>query len=259
MAGSFVRLLTVRRNRLTPSYILAEWLARMSVADEILDRRLVDAATDVVDTMCERPEGARGAFYRFGHTLGADGWQIVEVSQWLGILSTLVDRRSRQRLALFSTNATVAQGWADGFVRGAHTGMCIDPTTGLVTAMVLRLRLKEVYELSDVTAIRAPDMYSLILVDFATDDLPRLEADLLTACVADSVLDVFRQGETIARIGNRVVVLAINSEATLQCADILADRLRFSSSTASAHATVVVDSLPAHPDLLDRFFNDLVS
>jgi hypothetical protein len=231
----------------------------MSVDGEPVDRRLVDAATDVVETMCERPEGLRGALYRFGHTLGADGWRILEVSQWLEILSNLVGRTARQRLTLFSAHASVAQGWADGFVRGAHTGMCIDPTTGLVTALVLRLRLKEVYEHSAATGVLASDMYALVLVDFTTGGQPRLDADLLTACVADSVQEVFHQGETIARAGNRILVLAVRSEATNQRADILADRLRCSPSTAAANATVLVDAVPAHVDLMDRFVTDLVS
>jgi hypothetical protein len=102
-------------------------------------------------------------------------------------------------------------------------------------------------------------MYALVLVDFTTGGQPRLDADLLTACVADSVQEVFHQGETIARAGNRILVLAVRSEATNQRADILADRLRCSPSTAAANATVLVDAVPAHVDLMDRFVTDLVS
>jgi hypothetical protein len=222
------------------------------------DRRMEEAAADLVETMSGRPAGTAGALYRFGNVLGADGWPIAQVSGWLHLLGELVDRRHRQQLAHFSSHASMAQGWADGYVRGAHTGMCIDPTTGLVTSMVLRLRLREVYEQSSASGMLPSDLYTLILIDVDLSGLPRLEADLLMACVADSVHDLFHQGETIARANERIVVLAGNVEPTLQRAAILADRLRLTANTRRAQATVVLDPLPASPSMLERYMRDLV-
>lgn len=246
------------RNRLLPSSTLADWLARIGTAGEPPDRRLAEAAADLVDTMSERPEGVQGALYRFGHELGADGWPIAQVGHWLQLLEQQLGRRHRRWLNHYTAHASVAQGWADGYVRGAHTGMCIDPTSGLVTAMVLRLRLAEVYESCVATASLPADRFTMLLIDIDLRDLPRLEADLLMACVADSARAVFHEGETIARSGERVMVLAANTEATRQRGEILADRLHLDAATRRAHATVLLDPLPDNADLLDRYLRDLV-
>lgn len=245
----------MRRSPLLPETTLGVWLARIG---ETPDRRLVEAATDLVETMFGRPEGLCGALYRFGNTLGADGWPISQVSRWLEALSTELDRGRRKALTRFSSHAAMAQGWADGYVRGAHTGMCIDPTTGLVTAMVLRIRLSEVFEQCAANDTHAADLFTLVLVDVDLHGMQILDADLLMAVVADSVRSVFRHGETCARVGSRIVVLATKSEATDHRLDILMDRLRLDESLVRAHAGVVQDELPHDPQLLDSYLRDLV-
>ena len=246
------------RSRPLPSSTLADWLARIGTDGEQPDRRLAEASADLVDTMSERPAGVAGALYRFGRELGADGWPITKVGHWLRLLEQQVGRHHRRQLNHYTAHAAVAQGWADGYVRGAHTDMCIDPTSGLVTTMVLQMRLAEVYELCAASGASPADCYTMLLVDVRLRDLPQLEADLLMACVADTARAVFHQGETIARVGERVLVLAANTEATQQRAEILADRLQFDSATRRSHATVLLDPLPDEAALLDRYLRDLV-
>ncbi|MGB8857821.1 MAG: hypothetical protein WCC60_01130 [Ilumatobacteraceae bacterium] len=248
----------MKRSRPLPSTTLPAWLARIGAEAGQPDRRLAEAAADLVETMSERPAGTIGALHRFGNTLGADGWPIAQISHWLQWLGQFVDRSRRKQLAHYSSHAAVAQGWAEGYVRGAHTGMCIDPTTGLVTSMVLRLRLEEVYDHSAAAGVRPSDLYTLLLIDVDLAGLVRLDADLLMACVADTVHTVFHQGETIARAGDRILVLASNVEATMQRGEILADRLRLAASTSRAHATVLMDQLPDSPSMIERYLGDLM-
>lgn len=240
-----------------PDATLGAWLAGIGGGLDALDRRLVEAATDLVETISARPEGMDGALQRFGNTLGADGWPIAEVSSWLAQLGRHLDRPRRRRLAHYRAHAAVAQGWADGYVRGAHTGMCIDPTTGLVTVMVLRLRLQELFQHAQAVEVPVSSSHLLVLVDVDLVDLPRLDADLLMACVAATVRDLFHEGETIARAGDRIMVLAERHDLVEQRAEILADRLRLDAATRRGHATVVLDELPG-AGLVERYLRDLV-
>jgi len=230
----------------------------MGANGEPVDSRLIEAAADLVETMSSRPNGLDGALARFGNTLGSDGWPIAQVSQWLHLLSNFVPRKQRKQLAHYSSHASVAQGWAEGFVRGAHSGMCIDPTTGLVTVMVLQLRLREIYQLCQVTGTLPSDLYTLVVIDIDNRDDSRLDADLLTACVADIVSGTFREGETIVRASNRILVLAANAQATQPSADLLANRLWLTPTTRRANATVLLDALPPQPELLEGYLHDLV-
>ncbi len=248
----------MRHTRPTPGYTLSGWLERISVDGEPIDQRLLEAAVDLVETMCARPKGLHAALSRFGNTLGADGWQIAQVSEWLHQLGPFVTRHQAKELAHFSSHAAVAQGWAEGFVRGAHTGMCVDPTTGLNTVMVLQLRLLEVYQQCGSVGELPSDLYTLVIVDIDTGRTARLDADLLTACVADMVIGAFHEGETIARASDRILVLATNSVGTRERADILAEQFGRSTSTRRASATVVLDRLPSRPELLERYVQDLV-
>jgi len=243
-----------------PGDTLAAWLERLGANGEPVDSRLIEAAADLVETMSSRPQGLDGALARFGNTLGGDGWPIAQVSQWLHLLGNFVPRKQRKQLAHYSSHASVAQGWAEGFVRGAHTGMCIDPTTGLVTVMVLQLRLREIYQQCQATGPLPSDLYTLVVIDIDIDPRgdSRLDADLLTACVADIVSGTFREGETIARASNRILVLAANTQATQQRADLLADRLWLMPTTRKAHASVLFDALPPQPELLEGYLHDLV-
>ncbi len=233
------------------------WLARLGDLDT-LDQRLLEVAADLVATMSERIEGTDGALFRFGHTLGSDGWPIQVVCEWVELLAEPLDRRRRKLLRGLSAHSALARGWAEGYVRGAHSGMCIDPTTGLVTAMVLQLRLQEVHDSARATGVVATHLHMIVLIDVDLAGVPRLEADLLLACVAESVRSVFDRGETTARVGDRVLVLADRTAATVERCEILADRLRVDAATRAGHATVVLDELPSAA-AVERYLRDLVA
>lgn len=242
------------------------WLERVApTADgEHLDERVIDAARDLAETLTDRPDGIDAALFRFGSTLGADGWPIAQVSQWVREMGSCTDRAGRRLLSQYSAMSSVARGWADGYVRGAHSSLCTDPTTGLVTAMVLRTRLQEVYEQSWSVGLDPTEHHALVVVDVDLHDdafrvLPRLDADLRMVCVADSVCAVFQRGETIARAEHRILVLVSLTEYTDQWVAILADRLRSGATTSAAHATVMLETLPDDVAMLDRYVRDLVS
>jgi GGDEF domain-containing protein len=234
------------------------WFERLGTDGLRPDWSLADAAVDLVETMSERPDGTLCALDRFGAAAGNGGWPIGQVMEWLTVLATLVPRRHRKALTGLAGHSSVAQGWAEGFVRGAHSGMCVDPTTGLVTAMVLRLRLREVYEQCSALELPVSDRYTLIVIDSDTAALPRLQRDLMMASVADAVRQVFQHGETIARAGDRVIVLAANTPATDERAAVLADRLWLTAGTRPLHATMLFDAPPREIDELDRYLRDLV-
>ena len=80
-----------------------------------------------------------------------------------------------------------------------------------------------------------------------------------SCCVADAVKAVFHRGETIARVGDRIVVLAANDQHTRRRTEDLADRLWLDANTRGANATVLLDTLPAAGEVLDRYLRDLVA
>jgi hypothetical protein len=240
-----------------PSDALDVWLARIGDLDT-LDHRLAEAAADLVTTMSERPEGTNGALVRFAHALGSDGWPIQVISEWVELLAAPLDRQHRKLLRGLPAHSALALGWADGYVRGAHLDMCFDATTSLVTAMVLRMRLLEVHARASAAGHAAADLYAMVLIDVDLRGVPRWEADLLLASVAESVRSVFDRGETAARVGDRVLVLADRNAATSERCEILSDRLRLDAATHRAHATVVLDELPAAV-AVERYLSDLVA
>ena len=236
---------------------LEAWCSLIGLALDDVDERVLAAATDLLESIDHRSAGAQTALHRFGYTLGTDGWPIAQVSSWLVALSRCVKRPHRKLLSDFSAQNWLAQGWAEGYVRGAHTGVCIDPSTGLVTAVVLRLRMLEVYQHAWVAVEVPSELYVLVVVDIDLHDLSVIDADLRIAVVADTVAAVFRHGDTIARVGSRLVVMASNTEHTDQRVAVLADRLRIDIGTRAAHATVMTDAMPATAELVDAYLRDL--
>lgn len=236
---------------------LDAWCALIGLTADRVDARVLAAVTDLVEST-ERDRGVpHSALQRFGYTLGTDGWPIAQVSAWLAALGGCLARSRRKQLGHYSALNSMAQGWAEGYVRGAHSDQCIDPTTGLVTAMVLRLRMSEVYQHAWVVFEEPSDLYVPVVVDIDVRHLSGLEAELRMATVAATVVAVFRHGDTIARVGSRLVVLAANSVHTGQRAKILADRLRADPGTRGALATVLVDSMPASAELVDGYLRDI--
>lgn len=223
------------------------------------DRRVAEAATDVVETLHSRPNALPAALRRFGFELGSDGWPIGEVTGAVERLWPLTPRRHRRLLRQWQAVAALAEGWASGYVRGAHTSMCVDPITGLGTQLVLRLRLAEMEAACTAAGTTVSQAYCAVLVDLRTDGLEVLSADLLYTCAAAATTAVFDSGETVARVGGRLVVLAAHGDDTVRRAEILYDRLSLDAATAAAAPSVVVDELPADAAALRAYVTDLTA
>jgi len=237
---------------------LDEWLSLIQIdAGQQLDLSIVDAASRVIEALHVR-HGLRGALRRLGNTLGDLGWPLDQLNAWLEALSTLVKRAHRTELQSFASVAAFAEGWAERYVRGAHSGACLDAVTGLGTPTVLRLRMKEIYQQCRAFGITPTDAFCFVIVDTNTDDLAPFERDALMITTAGVIGDVFHNGETVVRHRGRVIVLASESESTRHRARALAHALQDAPITRSAEPRVWHGKLPATTIDLDRQLRELV-
>src|SRR3954464_8802726 len=239
--------------------VLDEWLSRIRVdAGEQLDLSIVDAATGVVEALYVQRRGLRGALRRLGNSLGDLGWPLEQLNAWLEGLSSLTKRASRAELRTFESLAAFAEGWAERYVRGAHSGACLDPVTGLGSPTVLRLRLKEIYQHCRAFDITPREAYCFVIVDANTADLAPFERDAVMITTAGVIGDVFHQGETVIRHRSRVIVLATKTESTEQRCEALREALQSAPITRSADPRVSQGELPQSTIELDRRLRDLV-
>ncbi len=237
---------------------LDEWLSLIQIdADQQLDLSIVDAASRVVEALHDR-HGLRGALRRLGNTLGDQGWPLEQLNAWLEALSTLTKRSRSAELQSFPSLAAFAEGWAERYVRSTHAGACLDAVTGLATPIVLRLRLKEIYQHCRAFGITPTDAYCFVIVDANTDDLAPFERDAVMITTAGVIADVFHSGETVVRHRSRVIVLASKSESTRHRAAALAQALHDAPITRSADPKVWDGELPATTIDLDRQLRELV-
>ena len=227
-------------------------------AGQQLDLSIVDAATNVVETLHSRRPGLRGSLRRLGNTLGDLGWPLEQLNAWIAELSSLTTRSHRAELRSFESVAALTEGWAERYVRGAHAGACIDAVTGLGTPTVLRMRLKEIYQHCRAFGIAPTDAYCLVVVDAATDDLAPFERDAVMITTAGVVGEVFHHGETVIRHRSRVIVLASKSESDSPL-DGNADRgIARCTDHPFCRSAVWDDELPASTIDLDRHLRQLV-
>jgi len=239
--------------------VLDEWLSLIRIdAGEQLDLSIVDAATGVVEALYVQRRGLRGALPRLGNSLGDLGWPLEQLNAWLEALSSLTKRSYRAELRTFESLAAFAEGWAERYVRGAHSGACLDPVTGLGSPTVLRLRLKEIYQHCRAFGITPRDAYCFVIVDANTADLAPFERDAVMITTAGVIGDVFHQGETVIRHRSRVIVLATKTESTQQRCEALRDALQSAPITRSADPRVSQGELPQSTIELDRRLRDLV-
>ena len=256
MGRSRGRVVGFGTNRQT---ILDEWLSLIQIdAGQQLDLSIVDAATAVVDALHTRQRGLRGALRKLGNTLGDLGWPLDQLYAWLEALSSLTKRSHRAELRSFESVAAFAEGWAERYVRGVHSGACLDAVTGLGTPSVLRLRLKEIYQHCRTFGIAPNEAYCFVVVDTDTDDLAPFERDAVMITTAGVVGDIFHSGETLIRHRSRVIVLASKSETTRRSTSALVEALQGAPITRSVGVAVWNDEVPTTILELDRQLRELV-
>src|SRR3954470_21250870 len=239
--------------------VLDEWLSLIRIdAGEQLDLSIVDAATGVVEALYVQRRGLRGALRRLGNSLGDLGGPLEQMNTSPQPLSSLTKRSYRAELRTFESLAAFAEGWAERYVRGAHSGACLDPVTGLGSPTVLRLRLKEIYQHCRAFGITPRDAYCFVIVDANTADLAPFERDAVMITTAGVIGEVFHQGETVVRHRSRVIVLATKTESTRERSEALRGALRAAPITRSADPQVWQAELPPSTIELDRRLRDLV-
>ena len=221
---------------------MEDWQGR---APSPLDVWARDAAGDVIDTLNGRPHAVSAALRRFGCALGADGRPAHDVVALVSALGEALPPRQRRHVRCATAMAALVEGWAEGFVRGAHAGACVDPLTGAVTPEVLRLRLQEVAAQCAILGVAPSAAYQLVLVDVGTRHLSPFDADFVLVRVVEEIRRLFDSGETIARRGDRMIVLASRTEATDHRAALLQERLLHDGAARWADPCVVCDELPA--------------
>ena len=213
--------------RSVPAYhdrVSAAWLQSLGKGGDV-DPRLAESVADVIETLRLRPDALPGAVRRFGALLGGDGWPLDMVAKWFAESYPVVSRKQRVVLASPESTAALAAGWADAFVRGAGSEHCLDAVTGLGTAVVLHLRVAEIYAQCRSLDIAVNEAFHLVIVDSDVEDLAPFDRDAVIVTIAELCTSVFRAGETIVRCGNRIVVLAATAENSEVRAAVLSDRL----------------------------------
>jgi hypothetical protein len=222
-----------------------------------VDSRISHAASDLVETLCTRPLAAPASLQRFGAAMGADGWHLERVSSWVTDLAGRMGRHQRKLLAAFTAGAALAEGWATEYVRGAQASRCIDPVTGLATSAVLRVRLQEVQRQAASLGTATSELYTLVVVEVSPDELSPFERDASYVLLAEKVTQIFCGGETLARHGRRILVLAPNTEHTAERVTRLDEHVRTHLHTQHIPAFVWAETLPDHLDDVDSFVKDL--
>jgi GGDEF domain-containing protein len=238
---------------------LDAWLAVMQFdAGHQLDLGILDAAAEVVETLHTRRRGLRGSLRRMGNAMGDLGWPLEQLNTWIAELAILSSRSHRVELRSFESAAALAEGWAERYVRGAHSGACIDAVTGVGTPTALRMRLKEIFQHCKTFDITPNEAYCFVVIDADTEDLAPFERDAVMITTAGVVGEVFDHGETVIRHRGRVIVLASKSDATRYWTAILTEALQAAPITRSADLAVWTDELPESTIDLDRHVRDLV-
>lgn len=243
----------------TPQDVLSAWLEVIELdAARQLDLSIVDAATEVVETLCTRRRGLRCTLRRMGNTMGDLGWPLEQLNTWIAELSLLITRAQRAELTAFESVSSLAEGWAERYIRGPHAEVCIDAVTGLGTPPLLRIRLKEILQHCRAFGIAPSDAYCFVVIDADTDDLAPFERDAVMVTTAGVIREVFQFGETVIRNRGRVIVLASKSDATRHWTNVLIDALQAAPITRSVKIAVWTDELPESTLDLDRRIHDLV-
>jgi GGDEF domain-containing protein len=166
--------------------------------------------------------------------------------------STALDSRGARR--------ALVSGWANEWVRGAARTRLVDPLTGLVTPAVLARRMHEVLQRNEqepFVGIGAVPAACVVIVDLFIEDSRSLHATAALCRAAAAVATVFHSGQTIARLGSRIVVLALDPAAVEAHSDEVLDAFAADPLLADLPAMAWVEQIPTDRTVVERFVADL--
>jgi hypothetical protein len=215
-----------------------------------------ETARELARTLLEDPDETAGAIERFSRRMGADGWSLADVANWVARLSEAAGP-SGTRLRTFEAGIAVGQGWSASVLHGLADDGITDALTGLSTLPVLGLRLRQVHEQCHALGLDARDVYVLVIVDVDVAGRAPLFRDATRVVVADRVSTAFCTGETVCETGGPMVVLASRVPALVEQVGELEETLRALAILDETAVLVWLEDLPTDAGLIDRFLADL--
>lgn len=238
-----------------------QWLAAIEARRPLRSDhdRIVEYTVDVVETVLARPSGMQGAMARFGSRLGGEGWTLEDASEWVELLARLCCSSVATSLRSFDCGVALARGWTEGHLHGLHADECFDGVTGMCTPAVLRLRLQQVFEHCAALGVPAGAVHRLVILDADISGVGALESDAVMVVLADLVQQKFTSGETIARDGSRIFVLATNSERLPITLTTLIEDAHRRSLLYAARVLGWIEDLPSSPTMIDRYIADIAA
>jgi hypothetical protein len=236
--------------------LLARWGRSLHPRVSLDHPAVSETARELARTLIEDPDETPGAVERFARRMGAHGWSLGDVANWIAHLTTAAGPAGTW-LKRFEAGIAVGQGWSSSVLLGLAEDGITDGLTGLSTPPVLGLRLRQVHEQCRALGLDPRDVYALVIVDVDLSGRPPLFRDAARVVVADRVATAFCTGETVCATGGPLVVLASRVPALLdQMADLEAT-LRSLAILEEMAVLVWLEDLPADPGLIDPFLADL--
>jgi hypothetical protein len=238
------------------------------VADDLLDvttspesmRELAPIAADVVELLIDDPARVSLAFQRFGTGTARLGWPLDTVTRWVQMLRPRLTPQAGESLDSTAARRALVSGWANEWVRGAARTRLVDPLTGLVTPAVLARRMHEVLQRNEQESFAgsgAVPAACVAIVDLLIEDGRSLQATAALCRAAAAVAAVFHSGQTIARLGSRIVVLTVDPASVEARTDDILDAFAADPLLADLPATAWVEQIPTDRKCVERFVADL--
>lgn len=249
------------RRRLHPSaprwdVVLGDWLALIDAGGGPGDDLIADAATDVVETLLTRPTGVGAALGRFGRTVGSIGYSLDDAASWVQLLGDIAPARN-DRLEGFDAGLHLARGWSQGHLSGLRAAATLDPTTGLLTEAVLRLRLEQVYAAAAAMQVPAPWTHAMVVISTAAPPLEPFRREAMRAVLGDLVGRHWSAGETAVASGDRILVLCTNGADADERIDRFHELVDSIGLLRTAGIDAWLEPLPERAEQLDAYLAEL--
>ncbi len=127
------------------------------------------------------------------------------------------------------------------------------PLTGLASVGLLTLALEHVYAHCQQRRVLPSEAFALLILETEFSDRSPVARDAVRVMIADEVRRTFTGGETIAEVGNRLVILGAHTSGLRRSAVGLLRRLRRVRVLKDTHLSAQIRPLPDDPGELTRF------